>query len=245
MTTRRLHVPTLPPSGGVVALGEASARHVRVLRMEPGDILVLFDGQGAEAEARIESLDGGTVQCLADPPTQSRTRTTHIGLMLAVPKGSKLEGCVRMATELGVDEIALLETERTVPRWAPSRSQARIDRLTRVAIEAASQSERADVPILAEPVSCDVAMARVSRGAYGVVFAARADTPLATFAAPPPSVWCAIGPEGGFTDRELARFQEHGFVPASLGSLVLRVETAVPAALSLVRDRVDGFGQVR
>ncbi|MEM7137949.1 MAG: RsmE family RNA methyltransferase [Myxococcota bacterium] len=245
MTTRRLHVSTLPPSGGIVELGEAATRHARVLRMEPGQVLVLFDGQGAEAEARIESLEGHTITCRTDPPTQSPTRTAHIGLMLAVPKGSKLEGCVRMATELGVDEIALLETERTVPRWAPSRSEARIDRLARIATEAASQSERADVPIVGAPVPCEVAMARVPAHAVRVVFGARVRTPLGAFATRPRSVWCAIGPEGGFTDGELAQFRAHGFVPASLGSLVLRVETAVPAALSLVRDRVDGFGQVR
>ena len=80
--------------------------------------------------------------------------------------------------------------------------------------------------------------------ARGVLFGARAEGALQLDGAPE-QVWCAVGPEGGFTDAELALFQEAGFTVASLGTWVLRVETAVPAALTIIRDRLGASRQAR
>ena len=115
MTVRRLYVPDLPKGGGVVTLAEAPSRHVRVLRLRTGDQVVLFDGKGRAASARLGAV-GDQVVCQVEKPTASETRRARVILMLAIPKGSKLDDCVRMATELGVDEVALMHTERTVPR---------------------------------------------------------------------------------------------------------------------------------
>ena len=153
--------------------------------------------------------------------------------------------CVRMATELGVDEVALMQTERTVPRWDPGRAQSKIDRLTRIASEAAAQSERSDVPFIHSPELCQVWLDRVPANTLGVVFGARTDARLDALDEVPEQVWCAIGPEGGFTDQELEAFRGAGFAVVSLGNLVLRVETAVPAAIALVRDRVADLLQPR
>ncbi|MBW2212804.1 MAG: 16S rRNA (uracil(1498)-N(3))-methyltransferase [Deltaproteobacteria bacterium] len=210
MTVRRLYVPDLPSGGGAITLAEASSRHVRVLRLRQGDEVVLFDG----------------------------TNRARVVLMLAVPKGSKLDDCVRMATELGADEVALMLTERTIPRWDPERERSRVDRLTRIASEAAAQCERNDVPIVHGPRPCAAWLEAMPEHAVGVVFGARAQGALALDGTPE-QVWCAVGPEGGFTDAEIASFEEAGFAVASLGTWVLRVETAVPAALTIVRDRLE------
>ena len=148
MTVRRLYVPDLHDAGGTVTLDEAAGRHVRVLRLRAGDEVVLFDGRGRAAAARIESL-AEQVICQASAPTAAEVERVRVVLMLAIPKGSKLDDCVRMATELGVDEVALMYTERTVPRWDPERS--RIDRLTRIASEAAAQCERNDLMSFTPP----------------------------------------------------------------------------------------------
>lgn len=238
MTERRLYAPSLPATGGAVRLAEAPSRHVRVLRLKAGDAVILFDGRGREASARIETVDPQAVTCHADPPNDVARRQTRLVLMLAVPKGSKVDDCVRMATELGVDEVALMHTERTVPRWDSSRVESRLDRLTRIASEASAQSERGDVPIIHPPEACQAWLDRVPRQALGIIFGARADSRLDALAEVPEQVWCAIGPEGGFTVGELEAFQDAGFAVVSLGDLVLRVETAVPAAMALVRDRL-------
>lgn len=245
MTERRLYAPSLPETGGTVKLAEAPSRHVRVLRLKVGDEVVLFDGRGREAPARIQTVGADEVVCQADPPRDGGPRRSRLVLMLAVPKGSKLDDCIRMATELGVDEVALVLTERTVPRWDPDRAKSRIDRLTRIASEAAAQSERSDVPFIHPPEPYQTWLARVPANALRVVFGARADARLDALAALPEQVWCAIGPEGGFTDMELEAFRGAGFAIVSLGDLVLRVETAVPAALALVRDRVADLLQPR
>jgi len=237
MTVRRLYVPDLPDVAGTVTLAEAASRHVRVLRLRAGDEVVLFDGRGRAAGARVESL-GDQVVCQVQTPTVAETERVHVVLMLAIPKGSKLDDCVRMATELGVDEVALMYTERTVPSWDSERSRSRVDRLTRIASEAAAQCERNDVPVVHEPQPCAIWLEEMPKDAAGVLFAARSRGALA-FVGTPEQVWCAIGPEGGFTDAEVGLFKRAGFSVASLGTWVLRVETAVPAALTIVRDRLE------
>ena len=245
MTERRLYAPSLPDAGGTVALSEAPSRHVRVLRLKVGDEVVLFDGRGKEASARIRAIDDAEVVCQAHPPRTVGPRQTSLVLMLAVPKGSKVEDCIRMATELGVDEVALMQTERTIPRWDSERAKSRIDRLTRIATEAAAQSERSDVPIIHPPKPCREWLDQVPPSALGVAFGARAGARLDELAELPEQIWCAIGPEGGFTDPELEAFRGAGFAIVGLGDLVLRVETAVPAAMALVRDRVAHLLQPR
>lgn len=237
MTVRRFYAPRLPATGGVVVLGEGPSRHVRVLRLRAGDEVVLFDGSGNAASARIRAIRD-EVTCDASAPLPREARRARVILMLAIPKGSKLEVCVRMAAELGVDEIALLQTERTVPRWDPQRAQSRLDRLARIAAEAAAQCERSDIPIIHEPRPCEAWLTRFPKKARGILFGARAEGAIRLEQAPE-QVWCAVGPEGGFTDDEVASFAKAGFSVASLGRWILRVDTAVAAALTLVQDRLD------
>ncbi len=243
MTLRRLYAPGLPDEGGTVVLSEASSRHVRVLRLRAGEPVVLFDGKGRAATARLESV-ADVVVCLSEPPVAAARRRARIVLMLAVPKGSKLDECVRAATELGVDEVALMHTERTVPRWDPERTRTRLDRLTRIASEAAAQCERDDVPIVHAPLPIPSWLEEMPATATGILFAARAEGSV-TLERTADQVWCALGPEGGFAEHEILLFERSGFSVASLGTRVLRVETAVPAALAIVGDRLGDFRQAR
>jgi len=236
VTVRRLHVPNLPEDGGAVTLDDARARHARVLRLRAGDEVELFDGSGRFATARIQFM-GDAVVCEAAQAVSSGTTSTRVVLLLSIPKGSKLDDCVRMATELGADEIALMQAARSVPRWDEARARSRIDRLARIAAEAAAQCERTDIPLVRDPQTCAGWLEAFPRTARGVVFGARAEGTL-TLAQTPEQVWCAIGPEGGFSNDELAAFEAAGFVAASLGRLILRVDTAVVAALTVIQDRL-------
>jgi 16S rRNA (uracil1498-N3)-methyltransferase len=243
VTVRRLHAPELPPNGGLVVLGEGSSRHVRVLRLRPGDEVLLFDGSGNAASARIRTTDGA-VTCEAGVRFEAEPGPARLVLMLAIPKGAKLEDCVRMATELGVDEIALMRTQRTIPQWDPERARSRLERLTRIAVEAATQCERNDIPIVHGPMSPRQWLQRFPDRARGLLFGARAKGSIQLDRVPP-QLWCAVGPEGGFTDGEMTSFEEAGFALASLGKWILRVDTAVAAALTLAQDRLQGILQAR
>ena len=238
MTVRRLYAGELPEGGGQVTLDAGSSRHVRVLRLRVGDEVVLFDGSGRAARATISSC-GDIVVCEADAPTAVASKRPRVVLLLALPKGATLDDCVRMATELGVDEVALMRTERSVPRWDEARALSRVERLTRIACEASAQCERDDVPIIHAPQSLDAWIERFPDSAMGVMFGARAKERL-DLGCTPEQVWCAVGPEGGFTLRERESFEAAGFRVASLGRWVLRVDTAVAAALTTVGDRLDG-----
>ncbi len=236
MTIRRLHAPSLPDDGGLLTLSEGAARHARVLRLRPGDEVELFDGAGRAALGRVRSI-GETLVCEASPAQSTDGASTRVVLLLAIPKGSKLDDCVRMATELGADEIALIQAERSVPRWDEPRARSRIDRLTRIAAEASAQCERTDIPVIRGPRTLAEWLDVIPSAAFRVVFGARVEGKL-TLAQTPEQVWCAIGPEGGFSDDELAAFEAAGFMAASLGRRILRVDTAVSAALTVVQDRL-------
>jgi 16S rRNA (uracil1498-N3)-methyltransferase len=239
LTIRRLYASNLPSQGGAVTLGEAESHHVRVLRLRPGDVVELFDGRGRLSSATIESI-GERVVCNAEAPRDDGVPRPRIVLMLALPKGSTLDDCVRMATELGVDEVALMYTERTVPRWNAARAEARINRLTRIAAEASAQCERSDVPIVRGPMHLDAWLEAVPESAHRVVFGARAQEPYG-LGGTPEQVWCAVGPEGGFSTDELSSFRAAGFTLATVAPSILRVDTAVAAVLAVVQDRILGL----
>jgi 16S rRNA (uracil1498-N3)-methyltransferase len=207
-----------------------------VLRLRVGDVVELFDGRGRTSAASIESITERTT-CVAQPPTTAEAPSTAIVLLLAIPKGATLDQCVRMATELGVARIALFQAERSVPRWDSKRAASRIDRLTRIAAEASSQSERADIPRIEGPKSLASWLDTIPAAASRVVFGARATEPLELTGAAQ-QVWCAIGAEGGFSEAELDTFARAGFAVVSLGPRVLRVDTAVAAGLSLVQNHL-------
>lgn len=243
MSVPRLYAPDLPVEGGQVVLDTGPSRHVRVLRLRTNDEVVLFDGAGRAAHARIETL-ADRVVCISEAPRTGEPKRARVVLALAIPKGSKLDDCVRMATELGVDEVALMCAKRSVPRWDAERAHSRVERLTRIACEAAAQCERLDVPIIHDPQTCEDWLERFPQTAHGVLFGARAVGQV-TLDCTPEHVWCAVGPEGGFTDEEHESFLAAGFAVASLGKWILRVDTAVAAALTIIQDRLHASLQAR
>ena len=199
----------------VLALDPADDHHLRVLRIQPGAPVVACDGNGAwrlcrRATTALEA-DGPTMT--SDPPTPS------IAIAFALTKGDKPELVVQKLTELGVDRIVPFFAERSVVRWDEERAQRNVDRLRRVAREAAMQSRRITLPVLSDVASV------ASIGAQGFVRADRDGAPLSMA-----HNCVAIGPEGGWSDDECRSWP--GAV--ALSATVLRAETAAIAAASLL-----------
>ena len=199
----------------VLDLDPADDHHLRVLRIAPGAVVVACDGLGAwrlcRRNATAVEADG--------PITNSERPTPDIAIAFALTKGDKPELVVQKLTELGVDHIVPFFAERSVVRWDEARAQRNLERLRRVAREAAMQSRRLTMPALTDVASV------ASIGAQGFVRADRGGEPLSLRS---PSV--AIGPEGGWSDDE--RRSWPGSV--ELAATVLRAETAAIAAAAVL-----------
>ena len=204
-----------------LALDPADDHHLRVLRIQTGAAVVACDGQGAWRLCRRTATgiepDGLTTSSVRPVP--------DIAIAFALTKGDKPELVVRKLTELGVDRIVPFFAERSVVRWDEARAQRHLDRLRRVAREAAMQSRRLTLPVLTDVASV------ASIGAQGFVRADRGGEPLRLAN---PSV--AVGPEGGWSDDERSSW------PGSveLTPTVLRAETAAIAAAAILTAQRGG-----
>lgn len=222
---RRFYSPDLD------GLDAVARKHARVLRLRAGDRVVLFDGRGREARAAIVDLEDG--RCAIEAIERVERMRPALALVQCVPKGSKLDDIVRMATEIGATAIHLAISERSVPRPDDARAPKQLERLARIAEEAARQSLRADVPAVIAPAPLADVLARAPQAATRVAFAIDG-APLE--AARADEAWIAIGPEGGLAPAEIARARALGWAVAKIEGPVLRVETAAPVALALVRQ---------
>jgi 16S rRNA (uracil1498-N3)-methyltransferase len=217
--------------------GEDVRYLARVLRLRPGDELVLFDGAGHEARGRIARLDRRQAQIeiqerlAAPPPLPART------LILAMPRADKVDLVVQKATELGVARIMLAQAERSAP-GGEAAAPGRVRRWEKIAREAARQSGRADVPLLAPLQPLERALEGAPASAARLLFweeargvRLRAELRAEDLAG---EVVVAVGPEGGFSRHEVDVARAIGYRVCGLGPLTLRAETAALAALVLV-----------
>ncbi len=236
--TRRLRVPLSPLATGRVALDEGTGRYVaRVHRLRPGDVFVAFDPEAAtEALCTVETDRLPHVEVTVGPVETSRARARFdVSLLQAIGKGDKPDQVVRDATVLGARRVVLVHTERTVARAEGTHKR---DRERRIAVEAARQSGRGDVPEVIGPLTLDDALSGAPP-ALGLVLCFREDAePLLTRLA----AWqrdgalsLLVGPEGGFSEGELEQATAAGYQPTSLGEFVLRTETAATVALGAVQ----------
>jgi 16S rRNA (uracil1498-N3)-methyltransferase len=214
------------------------ARHLtRVLRVEAGQRYEISDNSNvylAEVEtARKEHVAFRTLEKLAAPKP-----TVRLILCAALIKFDHFEWMIEKATELGVSEIVPVETIRS-ERGLERAAHKRIERWRRIALEASQQSRRAFLPEVSEPESLGDLLARAAtyRFAFDEDPATRLLNPaLPAVRDPTDTVAILIGPEGGWTNDERTEFTATGWIPVSLGPLVLRAETAALAALAIVNS---------
>ncbi len=248
----RFYTPQPLTTGAELALDAASARHVQVLRMQPGGALTLFNGQGGEYAAEVTHMGRSEVRVLVsahDSTEREAARAVHI--VMGMPANERMEWLVEKATELGAASIQPLMTERTVLRLSGERAQKKQAHWQAIAVAACEQSGRNRVPVLyavqsfshwlAAQTQSKLAPALASNAGDSrsavlrCVFSVHHASLLASaFAAPPThAIECLCGPEGGLSPAEEAAAIDNGYAPVSLGPRVLRSETAPLAALAL------------
>jgi 16S rRNA (uracil1498-N3)-methyltransferase len=230
--------PTLNEGAEVAATPQQAHYLAHVMRRAVGDAVVLFNGADGEWQARIAALRGDRAAFVVQHQRRPQSPGVDIWLAFAPLKRDATDLLVQKATELGAAELLPVATART--------NAARINpqRLTAIAIEAAEQSERLTVPRIRDLTDLPGLLRDWPDGRRLVVAMERQPAPRAGFASGPSGL--LVGPEGGFTERELDVLRSRPFVvPASLGPLILRAETAAIVGLALLQapDPVTPDGQ--
>ena len=226
MRSHRAFVAKLEP---VITLTGREFDHLRVLRANVGDHVTIFDGAGLEADSQVIGVDEmsitlelGEIRAVTLEPPQPVTLA--IGLL----KADKLADVVRACTELGVSQFQLLITEFSDAKEIGSQ---KLERLRRVALEAAKQCRRSVVPDVLEPIKLIHLEPTVLNSNLCAIVAHPGSgiraREVVTWDSP---VTVITGPEGGFSDREIELLESRGVTQVGLGPRILRAETA-PIAL--------------
>ncbi|HEY8711109.1 MAG TPA: 16S rRNA (uracil(1498)-N(3))-methyltransferase [Burkholderiaceae bacterium] len=222
-------------AGEPLALPAVTARHVQVLRLQPGAPIVLFNGAGGEWHATVAQMGRSdvTVQ-IGTHVDVDRELALPVTLALGMPANDRMDALVEKATELGVAVIQPLLCERSVLRLAGERAQKKVAHWQAVALAACEQSARTRVPQIA-PVSTLADWLRQTApndAARWLLSLDEGSAPTTATAPPPAGVVCLSGPEGGLAPAEECAARAAGFAPVSLGPRVLRADTAPLALLA-------------
>ncbi len=224
-------------SGNRAALVGEHAKHLsRVLRVRVGQEFDIGTGEevrrgtvSSVADDRIEFELGEKVEATASAP---------ITLLLAVFKFDRMEWAIEKCTELGVATIIPVIASRTETHLAQAAAK-RVERWRRLALSASEQSRRTSPPQIADPLKLKSALAQQASTKIVLAENERGVTLLDLLSSEASSVALAIGPEGGWTSSELAMFKEAGWQSASLGSTILRAETAAIAAVAVTTAQIS------
>jgi 16S rRNA (uracil1498-N3)-methyltransferase len=238
----RFYCPLPLVSGQVVDLPPTAARHVQVLRMQPGHMLTLFNGQGGQFSAEVQHMGRSDVRVVVGEHRDLECEATKlVHLAVGMPANERMDWLVEKATELGVHRISPLMTERSVIRLTGERAEKKQMHWQAVAASASEQCGRNRVPVIDMPERIDAWLAKQTAQTdvlQGVLSLHASTQPLPVLrdgAAGSAKSWVLLnGPEGGLTDAEDAAARAKGFVALSLGERVLRAETAALGALALL-----------
>ncbi len=231
----RFHCPSALPLGTTLELPDSAARHVQVLRLQPGQTITLFNGQGGESEARITRMGRSDVLVeLVSHAAIEREAPREVHLALGMPANERMDWLVEKATELGVASLQPLQAERSVLRLTGERADKKRAHWQGVAIAACEQSGRNRVPVV-HAIQALPAWLPAAPASHRLLLSLQPDSrPLAQHMASLGSgaVLFLSGPEGGLSASEEQAARDHGFVPVRLGARTLRAETAPLAALA-------------
>ena len=235
-------------SSALVLAGEEAHHGAEVLRLRAGDGVVVFDGQGRSAEARLVEVTKRRIAlqiitCL--PPLPPHPRIT---LAQAIPKGKTMEWIIEKATELGVAEIVPLLTDRTIVRLDAAEAARKQQKWQRIALEACKQCGQNWLPVVHEPLAISSWLAAAPTAELRLIAALTPaaqplQTWLSTLPERPQSACVLVGPEGDFTPAEMELALTTGFLPLTMGTIILRAETAAIYALSILSHELNFTAQ--
>lgn len=247
MSLRRFFIDPADITGETALLTGPEAHHLRtVLRLSPGDPITFFDGTGARYQARIERILKDRVTATIIGQTRDLPPQVRLHLGQALLKGQKMDLILQKATELGVEAIYPFYSEHGIHKQ-PRDTQ--MDRWQRIVIEACKQCDRATPPEIHDPREVTDLITQLPPCDARLIFwehetrHALKDV-LASHNKDCRSVLFLLGPEGGFSETEVACAQKEGFIPVSLGPRILRAETATLAATAILQFTLGNLDPV-
>jgi 16S rRNA (uracil1498-N3)-methyltransferase len=243
MRITRVYTPdSLAPDSTVVLSAMPSAHLIKVLRLRPGAKAVLFNGDGKDylCEILLAKAEAAQLRILSAQPAAAESGL-KITLLQAICRGDKMDWVLEKATELGVTHIIPVQSERSEVQLDSERAAKRREHWQRVVISACEQSGRAYVPQVEalQPLGHRLSSAM---HADAKLVLEPGGQPLSRARALS-SVALAVGPEGGWSERDLAQLALAGFGPVAIGARVLRTETAGIAAISVMQALFGDFVQ--
>ena len=237
----RFYIPRPQISRNKLVISDpGQLHHIRdVLRNGPGDKIILFDAKGSQFTGVIAGIGQDSIEvdikARRNPVAAAGLKLT---LACAIPKGKTMDGIIDKLTQLGVERIIPMQTQRVIVSWNEDKKSRHLERWTKIAQNSCEQSGRSRLveieavknisEILAEEKDYDLKLIPALCGR-------RRSLKKILRNNKPKKIIILIGPEGDFTAREVERARRSGFRPVTLGDTVLRVETAAVAAASFIK----------
>lgn len=243
MSIPRFYCPHRLGPGQMLELPPEAAHHAaKVLRLEAGHEITLFNSEGGEYAATIMhiSKNGVTVKTTAFHEREAESPLA-VTLAQAISSGDKMDYTLQKAVELGVNHIQPLASERCVVKLAGERAEKRVRHWQQVVISACEQCGRNRVPEVAPVQPLLHWLASLSPETQHLMLAPGAQHSLGELPAPTTPVTLLIGPEGGLSPNEIRAAESRGFTPVRLGPRVLRTETAALTALAAMQTLWGDF----
>ena len=229
--------------GSVIVLTGNESRHIALsLRMAVGDTVMIADGKGKDIECVLRKITPDRTEAEVISVRGSEGEPPFfIRLFQAMPKGDRFDLVVQKSVELGVSEIYPVWSERCIVK--PSKAdEKKTERFNRIALEAAKQGGRGIIPRVMPPLTFDEALETTSEHRFSFICHETVGDRLLPGILPdkPPSeISFFIGPEGGFSETEIAKAEKKGIISAGLGKRILRAETAPLFVLSYISCRYE------
>ncbi|MFY9179356.1 MAG: 16S rRNA (uracil(1498)-N(3))-methyltransferase [Venatoribacter sp.] len=237
----RLYQPLNLALGQTYPLDDDNANYLlRVLRMQEGNELQVFDGKGKEYLAELVQVQKKSARFLVKTLLKDEAKpllNLHLGQVIS--KGERMDFTIQKATELGISEITPLWSERCDVRLNNERQDKKREHWQAVAISACQQSGRTHVPIIHPPMALADWLTSINSD-IRLVLHPHQQQPWQAMPAPK-SVALLVGPEGGFTEQEVQQAQQQHFMGLRLGPRILRTETAALTALSVLQYQWGDF----
>lgn len=247
MANLRFYTPQPLALDQVITLPESAAAHAtKALRLNVGDAITLFNGDGFDYACELHSLEKNKVTARVLSATEVNNESPlDITLIQAISSGDRMDFTIQKAVELGVRHIMTVASQRSVVKLTAERAAKRTEHWQAITASACEQSGRAFVPTVGAPVTFSQLFLNLAKNtrpdACKITLAPNAQTNLRGLNKPGGPIYLLIGAEGGLTAEEIDLSNQQGFQSVLLGPRILRTETAALTAISALQTLWGDF----